>query len=67
MPAAEADFLVVSDLDDTVIRTGATSRLRMARVIFLNNHRSRMPFPGIGAFYRALQDGGGAPRRRGAG
>lgn len=57
VPPEGAGLIVVSDLDDTVIRTGATSRMRMARVIFLNNHRTRMPFPGIGAFYRSLQAG----------
>jgi phosphatidate phosphatase APP1 len=60
VPSEGAELLVVSDIDDTVVRTGATNRLRMARVIFLNNHRTRMPFPGIGAFYRALQVGSGA-------
>jgi len=57
VPAAGADFVVVSDLDDTVIRTGADNQLRMARTIFLNNARTRTAFPGVGAFYRALQRG----------
>lgn len=62
VPGAGAGLAIVSDLDDTVIHTGATSQLRMARVIFLNNARSRSPFPGVGAFYRALQAGpGGRP------
>lgn len=55
VPAAGADFAVVSDLDDTVIRTGADNKLRMARTIFLNNARSRTAFPGVGCLYRALQ------------
>jgi phosphatidate phosphatase APP1 len=53
----EADFAVVSDLDDTVIRTGATNKLQMARVILLNNASTRAPFPGVGALYRALAEG----------
>lgn len=55
VPAADARVAVVSDLDDTVIRTGADDTLRMARTIFLNNARTRTAFPGVGAFYRALQ------------
>ncbi|HEX2254634.1 MAG TPA: phosphatase domain-containing protein [Thermoanaerobaculia bacterium] len=58
VPGAGAAFGWISDLDDTIIRTGATSTLRMARVIFLNNARSRAPFPGVAAFYRALARGG---------
>jgi phosphatidate phosphatase APP1 len=57
VPRKEAEFAVVSDLDDTVIRTGATSKFQMARIILLNNASTRVPFPGVSAFYRALQDG----------
>ncbi|HEX5690729.1 MAG TPA: hypothetical protein VFX76_12035, partial [Roseiflexaceae bacterium] len=34
-PPTTAHFGVISDIDDTVIRTGATSMLRMARTTFL--------------------------------
>jgi phosphatidate phosphatase APP1 len=60
VPPAESAFGVVSDLDDTVVQTGATSLLRMARTVFLENARTRLPFPGVAAFYRALQHGAGA-------
>jgi len=56
-PAAGADVAIVSDLDDTVVETGATDKLRMARTVFLNNSRTRTPFPGVSAFYRALEIG----------
>jgi phosphatidate phosphatase APP1 len=59
VPPAGAAFAVVSDLDDTVVRTGATSTLRMLRTVFLANARTRLPFPGVAAFYRALQRGAG--------
>jgi phosphatidate phosphatase APP1 len=59
VPAAGAAFGVISDLDDTVVQTGATSLLRMARTVFLSNARTRLPFPGVAAFYRALQRGAG--------
>jgi phosphatidate phosphatase APP1 len=59
VPPAESAFGVISDLDDTVIKTGATSLLRMARTTFFSNARTRVPFPGVAAFYRALQKGAG--------
>ena len=59
VPPAEARFLVVSDVDDTVIRTGATNKLRFARVVLLNNATTREVFPGVGAFYQALVNEGG--------
>lgn len=64
-PAAGANVAIVSDLDDTVVETGATDKLRMARTVFLNNSRTRTPFPGVAAFYRALEigpRGGDQPR-----
>jgi phosphatidate phosphatase APP1 len=59
VPPAESAFGVISDLDDTVVKTGATSLLRMARTTFFTNARTRVPFPGVAAFYRALQKGAG--------
>ncbi|HEX2079546.1 MAG TPA: phosphatase domain-containing protein [Longimicrobium sp.] len=59
VPPPQSAFGVISDLDDTVVRTGATSLLRMARTTFFSNARTRVPFPGVAAFYRALQKGAG--------
>ncbi len=59
VPPPESAFGVISDLDDTVVKTGATSVLRMARTTFMSNARTRVPFPGVAAFYRALQKGAG--------
>ncbi|HEX6202377.1 MAG TPA: phosphatase domain-containing protein [Thermoanaerobaculia bacterium] len=59
LPPAEARFAVASDLDDTVVETGVTSKLVLARNVFLRNAHTRMPFPGVSAFYRALA--GAAP------
>ncbi|MGB3619357.1 MAG: phosphatase domain-containing protein [Catalinimonas sp.] len=53
----ESKFGVISDMDDTVLVTGATNLLKMARLTFLNNARTRLPFAGVAAFYRALQKG----------
>jgi phosphatidate phosphatase APP1 len=57
VPPDDAAFAVVSDLDDTVVRTGATNKLTYARAVLLNNAHSRLPFPGVAAFYRALRNG----------
>jgi phosphatidate phosphatase APP1 len=57
VPPTTAQFAVVSDLDDTVIRTDVLNVLKMARNTFLRNSRSRLPFEGVAAFYRALQAG----------
>ena len=59
VPRPAARFAVISDLDDTVVRTGATNKLRFARVVLFNNATTREVFPGIGAFYRALVEEGG--------
>jgi phosphatidate phosphatase APP1 len=49
-----ARFGIISDLDDTVVRTGATNMIRVAREVLFGNVHTRIPFPGVGAFYRAL-------------
>jgi phosphatidate phosphatase APP1 len=58
VPPATAGFGVISDLDDTVIQTNVGNLLRMARTVFLSNARTRVAFPGVSAFYRALQSDG---------
>ena len=62
VPPESAGFGVVSDLDDTVIETNVQSLLRMARTVFLGNARTRVPFPGVSSFYRALQSDGAGGR-----
>ena len=54
-----AEYGVISDIDDTVIVTGVTDLLKRAWALFLTEHRVRLPFPGVDAFYAALQAGGG--------
>lgn len=57
VPPASAQFGVISDIDDTVLQTDATNLLRMARSVFLSNARTRLPFKGVAALYRALSQG----------
>ena len=62
VPPPSAAYGVISDMDDTVIQSHVTDFLRAAQMVLLENARTRLPFPGIAAFYRALQEGaiGGA-------
>lgn len=57
VPPASARFGVISDLDDTVIQTGVRRVLRLLAATFLENARTRIPFPGVAAFYHALRAG----------
>ena len=59
LPAAGASFGVISDMDDTVLQSEITSFVRAARLMLLENARTRLPFPGVAAFYRALERGAG--------
>jgi phosphatidate phosphatase APP1 len=62
VPPRDAAFGVISDLDDTVIQSHVTNFLRAARTLFLGNARTRLPFPGVAAFYQALHAGTGTAR-----
>ena len=57
VPPEGSEFGVISDIDDTVVKTDVTSLLRMLRLVFLTNARTRLPFEGVAAFYRALHRG----------
>lgn len=57
VPPENPAFGVISDIDDTVVKTDVASLLRMLRLVFLTNARTRLPFEGVAAFYRALHRG----------
>lgn len=59
VPDPAARLGVISDIDDTVVRTDATDPVRMARQILLGNVHGRLPFPGVAAFFQALHAGTG--------
>jgi len=63
VPSPQAAFGVISDMDDTVLQSEVGTFLRAARLMLLENSRTRLPFPGVAAFYRALESGtkGSAP------
>ena len=57
VPGPGARLGVISDVDDTVLRTHATSLLAMATLTLTENARTRRPFEGVAALYRALVEG----------
>jgi phosphatidate phosphatase APP1 len=57
VPPTTARFGIISDLDDTVIQSRVSSFLVAARTVMLGNARTRLPFPGVAAFYDALSKG----------
>jgi phosphatidate phosphatase APP1 len=57
VPPPSAAYGVISDMDDTVLQSHVTDFIRAARMVLLENARTRLPFPGVAAFYRALAQG----------
>src|SRR5688572_2312572 len=56
-PAFRPDVLVISDIDDTVLQSKVTNLLLAVRTMLFENARTRLPFPGVAAFYQALRRG----------
>jgi phosphatidate phosphatase APP1 len=52
-----ARFVVVSDIDDTVMHTGVANKAVMMWRLFVQGAGSRTAFPGVSALYRALHAG----------
>ena len=57
VPPKSATFAVISDIDDTVIQSRVSNFIQAARTVMLGNARTRLPFHGVAAFYRALREG----------
>src|SRR5687768_2163743 len=57
VPPADAEYGIISDIDDTIVKTTATNLLAMSRNTFLHNAHSRLPFAGVSEFYKSLQLG----------
>lgn len=54
---SSAEFVVISDIDDTVMYTGVANKLKMFWRLFATGAQSRVAFPGVADFYRALHAG----------
>lgn len=57
VPSEYVEYGVISDIDDTIVPTGATRLWVMAKTTFLGNAQTRIPFSGVAAFYQALSKG----------
>lgn len=57
IPLNDVGFGVISDIDDTIVPTGATRLFTMLKTTFLGNAHTRLPFPGVAEFYQALAKG----------
>lgn len=57
VPPEAARFVVISDIDDTVMDTGVTNKAVMLQRLFLQTADQRIAFPGVAALYRALHRG----------
>jgi phosphatidate phosphatase APP1 len=57
VPPPDAEFGVISDIDDTIVYSQAIRKLRMIVSLAFSNARTRKPFKDVGAFYRALHRG----------
>jgi phosphatidate phosphatase APP1 len=57
IPRSGCRYVVISDIDDTIMRTGVANKLMMLWRLFVQDAGSRVAFPGVSALYRALHDG----------
>lgn len=57
VPDKNAEFGIISDIDDTVLVSRITHFLAKLKLMLLNDATERSPFPGIAAFLRALRKG----------
>lgn len=56
-PSLAAPFLVISDIDDTILLTGLTEGLAMVARTLLRDVEQRSAIPGMSALYRGLARG----------
>lgn len=63
IPPEHCRYVVISDIDDTVMYTGVANRLGMMWRLFVAQAESRTAFPGVSAFYRALHHGVGGDEK----
>ena len=59
VPPPQARFVVVSDIDDTVMHTGVANKAAMLWRLFVQDADDRTVFPGVSHLYRALHAGAG--------
>ncbi|WP_158555219.1 App1 family protein [Fulvimarina endophytica] len=55
--SSRAEYGVISDIDDTIVETGAFNLVKHWRTVVANSAETRTAFPGVSHFYRALARG----------
>jgi phosphatidate phosphatase APP1 len=63
VPPGSARYVVISDIDDTIMETGVANKAVMLWRLLAQGARSRVAFPGVAAFYRALHRGASGAER----
>jgi phosphatidate phosphatase APP1 len=57
IPPPDAEYGIISDIDDTVLRSNVSDILSLVRNTFLENAHTRLPFEGVAKLYQALRRG----------
>ena len=57
VPPRSAKFVVISDIDDTIMETGVANKLVMLWRLFAQSAKSRTAFPGVAALLSAFHGG----------
>jgi phosphatidate phosphatase APP1 len=57
VPTDMAEYGVISDIDDTVVRTEVTNWVRMLKIVLLTNAYTRTPFEHVATLYHAFRLG----------
>ncbi|RLQ89062.1 App1 family protein [Notoacmeibacter ruber] len=60
-PRPEAQFGIISDIDDTIVKTGAFNFLKHWRTVVSHSAAGRQVLPGTSALYTALAEGSAGP------
>lgn len=57
IPPEGSRYVVISDIDDTIMHTGVANKVGMLWRLFVEDAQSRVAFPGVAALYKALHTG----------
>jgi phosphatidate phosphatase APP1 len=57
IPSERCRYVVISDIDDTIMHTGVANKIAMLWRLFVQGPDSRIAFPGVAALYRAFHGG----------
>ncbi len=57
IPSRQCRRVIISDIDDTIMRTGVANKFKMLWRLFVEDAQGRVAFPGAAALYRALHAG----------